>query len=334
MSLRFDKDTLKEVYDEEIRRFGIGPGARNRLQQFLEVDLMRITNDGRTQLTQEQLLPLIHQMNTFTTADIVAYCLQLYYNDNDVTESLYSSGIERTTAYFDTVRCEPSHPTYPGESKPEYIETVLFNCFSKYITKKGYRARDIYRFIIRFGCIFNVLSSINIVIRAFTLLSNNNFFLQSGESGTDSDRNVFTGSGKTVILTSNLYSQIVSSSLDSVSGPFLLKVNYGNLDRLDARPYAYVLSTLFYMRDNRVNDYEGTRLRIMQEADQARQKQRQKQQDLEKWMEWRMNSMHGTQGGKKGIRIKSKKNKKTKNSKNTYHFRNSSRRQKKNKTNY
>ena len=33
MSLRFEKNILKEVYDEEIRHFGISPGANNKIKK-------------------------------------------------------------------------------------------------------------------------------------------------------------------------------------------------------------------------------------------------------------------------------------------------------------
>ena len=310
MSLRFEKNILKEVYDEEIRHFGISPGANNKIKQFLEQDIMVMTNDGRNQLTQQQMLLAINNMNMFTSADIFTYCLQLYYDGGDVTESLYSSGIERTSAYFDTIQCKPPHPTYVGESKPEYIETVMFRCFSNYIVKKGYRAKDVYRFMIRFGCIYNAMSSINIIMQVFTLLSNNDYYLRSGnlDEGSEhghADRNLFTGSGKIINFTSSSYSQITSRSFINVRGqPFLLTIDYGNLDRLDARPYAYVLQALFYMRDNRVSDYEGTKMRLMQEDIQRQQRQ----QELDRWLEARTQGFlqaGGNGGGNK--RRKSKK---------------------------
>jgi len=339
MSLVFNKNTLKEVYDEEISRFKISPGANNRIKQFLEQDIMRMTNDGRDQLTQQQLLWAVNIMNTFTSADIVTYCLQLYYDgeEGDASESLYSSGIERTSAYFDTIQCEPPHPTYVGESKPEYIETVMFRCFSKYIINKGYRARDIYRFMIRFGCIFNAMSSVNIIRQVFTLLSKNDYYLRSGnlDEGSEhgyTDRNIFTGNGKIINLTSSLYSQITDRSYTDVGGqPFLLTIDYGNLDRLDAHPYAYVLPTLFYMRDNRVNDYEGTKRIVIREYLERRQEERRLQEERQQqqhyakeWMKSRMQL--GTQGGGGGrvrvraIKIKSKKNKRmiNKNKSNRY----------------
>jgi hypothetical protein len=322
MSLRFNKDTLKEVYDEEITHFKISPGANNRIKEFLEQDIMRMTNDGRNQLTQPQILWAMNYMNTFTSADIVAYCLQLYYDgdEGDASESLYSSGIERTSAYFDTIQCEPPHPTYVGESKPEYIETVMFRCFSKYIINKGYRARDIYRFMIRFGCIFNAMSSVNIIRQVFTLLSKNDYYLRSGnlDEGSEhgyTDRNIFTGNGKIINLTSSLYSQITDRSYTDVGGqPFLLTIDYGNLDRLDAHPYAYVLPTLFYMRDNRVNDYEETKRIVIQEDLEQRQEeirlQEERQQEQHYAKEWMKSRMQlGTKGGGKvrARKIKSKK---------------------------
>jgi hypothetical protein len=322
MSLRFNKDTLKEVYHEEITHFKISPGANNRIKEFLEQYIMRMTNDGRNQLTQPQILWTMNYMNTFTSADIVAYCLQLYYDgdEGDASESLYSSGIERTSAYFDTIQCEPPHPTYVGESKPEYIETVMFRCFSKYIINKGYRARDIYRFMIRFGCISNAMSSVNIIRQVFTLLSKNDYYLRSGnlDEGSEhgyADRNIFTGNGKIINLTSSLYSQITDRSYTDVGGqPFLLTIDYGNLDRLDAHPYAYVLPTLFYMRDNRVNDYEETKRIVIQEDLEQRQEEirlqeerRQQQHYANEWMKSRMQL--GTKGGGKvrARKIKSKK---------------------------
>lgn len=347
MSLIFNKDILKEVYDEEISRFKISPGANNRIKQFLEQDIMRMTNDGRNQLTQPQILWAMNYMNTFTSADIVAYCLQLYYDgeEGDASESLYSSGIERTSAYFDTIQCEPPHPTYVGESKPEYIETVMFRCFSKYIIKKGYRARDIYRFMIRFGCIFNAMSSVNIIRQVFTLLSKNDYYLRSGnlDEGSEhgyTDRNIFTGNGKIINLTSSLYSQITDRSYTDVGGqPFLLTIDYGNLDRLDAHPYAYVLPTLFYMRDNRVNDYEVTKRIVIREFIERQQEERRLQEErrqqkhyANEWMKSRMQL--GTQGGGSGRararKIKSKKSRKIKMNKKVHSSRNKSCKRRKN----
>jgi hypothetical protein len=342
MSLSFNKDILKEVYDEEISRFKISPGANNRIKQFLE-DIMRITNDGRDRSSQQQLLQVANIMNTFTSADIVAYCLQLYYDEGDTSESLYSSGIERTSAYFDTIQCEPPHPTYIGESKPEYIETVMFRCFSNYVTKKGYRARDIYRFMIRFGCISNAMSSVNIIRQVFTLLSKNDYYLRSGnlDEGSEhgyTDRNILTGNGKIINLTSSLYSQITDRSYTDVGGqPFLLTIDYGNLDRLDAHPYAYVLPTLFYMRDNRVNDYEGTKrivirefLERQQEEIRLQEERRQQQHYANEWMKSRMQL--GTQGGGSGRarKIKSKKSRKIKMNKKVHSSRNKSCKRRKN----
>ena len=323
MSLRFNKDTLKEVYHEEITHFKISPGANNRIKEFLEQYIMRMTNDGRNQLTQPQILWTMNYMNTFTSADIVAYCLQLYYDgdEGDASESLYSSGIERTSAYFDTIQCEPPHPTYVGESKPEYIETVMFRCFSKYIINKGYRARDIYRFMIRFGCISNAMSSVNIIRQVFTLLSKNDYYLRSGnlDEGSEhgyADRNIFTGNGKIINLTSSLYSQITDRSYKDVGGqPFLLTIDYGNLDRLDAHPYAYVLPTLFYIRDNRINDYEGTKQRLQLEQRRLQEEEKIRRERSLDW--YGITNPLGRQGGG---RKKSKKNKmmKHKNKSNRY----------------
>ena len=73
-----------------------------------------------------------------------------------------------------------------------------------------------------------------------------------------------------------MFSQITTSSFENVSGqPFMLTINYGNLATLDSHPYAYILPTLFYMRDNRINDYEGTKRRVIQERQQM---ERQRQQ--------------------------------------------------------
>ena len=342
MSLSFNKDILKEVYDEEISRFKISPGANNRIKQFLE-DIMRITNDGRDRSSQQQLLQVANIMNTFTSADIVAYCLQLYYDERDTSESLYSSGIERTSAYFDTIQCEPPHPTYIGESKPEYIETVMFRCFSNYVTKKGYRARDIYRFMIRFGCISNAMSSVNIIRQVFTLLSKNDYYLRSGnlDEGSEhgyTDRNILTGNGKIINLTSSLYSQITDRSYTDVGGqPFLLTIDYGNLDRLDAHPYAHVLPTLFYMRDNHINDYETTKRIVIREFLERQQEERRLQEErlLQKkyakdWMESRMQL--GTKGGGSGRvrKIKSKKSRKIKMNKKVNYSHNKSCKRRKN----
>ena len=112
---------------------------------------------------------------------------------------------------------------------------------------------------------------------------------------------MFTGERKLVNVSSRMYSQITTSSYENVSGqPFILTIDYGNITTLDARPYAYVLQTLFYMRDNRVVDYEGTKMRLMQEDIQRQQKQK---EYVYRWMESRMQLV--TQGGG---RRKSKKN--------------------------
>lgn len=300
MSLRFDKNTLKQAYDEELRDFGIGPNAPNRIKQLLD-QVGEIIGEGQNQLTQKQLSSVINQTNMLTTADIVAYCLQSYYDQDQVDESLYSSGIERTTAYFNDTACEPAH--IEEEDKVDYIETVLFRCFSNYMIKKGYRAKDIYRYMIRFGCIFNPRS--NIIVQLFNNLSNRYYLrsanLEEGSHYGYTDRNMFTGERKLVNVSSRMYSQITTSSFENVSGqPFILTIDYGNITTLDARPYAYVLQTLFYMRDNRVGDYEGTKMRLMQEDIQRQQKQK---EYVNRWMESRMQL--GTQGGG---RRKSKKN--------------------------
>jgi hypothetical protein len=154
------------------------------------------------------------------------------------------------------------------------------------------------------------MSSINIIMQVFTLLSNNDYYLRSGnlDEGSEhghADRNLFTGSGKIINFTSSSYSQITSRSFINVRGqPFLLTIDYGNLDRLDARPYAYVLQALFYMRDNRVSDYEGTKMRLMQEDIQRQQRQ----QELDRWLEARTQGFlqaGGNGGGNK--RRKSKR---------------------------
>lgn len=300
MSLRFDKNDLEEAYKEELRDFGIGPGATNRIKQLLD-QVSEIIGEDQTQLTEKQLSSVVNQMNMLTTADIVAYCLQSYYDQDQVDESLYSSGIERTTAYFNDTPCEPAHKE--EQSKVDYIETVLFRCFSNYMIKKGYRAKDIYRYMIRFGCIFNPRS--NIIVQLFNNLSNR-YYLQSAnlEEGSEygyADRNMFTGERKSVNVSSRMYSQITTSSFQNVSGqPFILTIDYGNIATLDARPYAYVLSTLFYMRDNRVSDYDGTKRMLIEQDLKRRQEQK---EYVNRWMEARMQL--GTQGGG---RRKSRKN--------------------------
>ena len=313
MSISFNKTILKEVFDEEIVRFRIGPGASNRLKQLLDY-IDNMLENG--QLTQQQLLWIINQINFSTSADIVAYCLQSYYDENDINESLYSSGIERTAAYFNDIPCEPTHPTHPNETKAEYIESVLFRCFSNYMIKKGYRAKDIYRCMIRFGCIYNPRS--NAIVKLFNNLSNG-YFLRSAnlDQGSEygfTDRNMFSGQGNAINFSSSIVSQITSSSFTDVGGqPFLLTIDYGNLNRLDARPYAYILPTLFYMRDHRVNDFQGVKLRIMREQ-QDEKRRMQQQQNLEKWME--MRTQLGTQGGERRQTRKVKATKILKKSKN------------------
>jgi hypothetical protein len=318
MSLRFDKNTLKQAYEEELSYFRIGPNAPNRIKQLLD-QVSEIIGEGQNQLTQKQLSSVINQTNMLTTADIVAYCLQSYYDQDQIDESLYSSGIERTTAYFNDTPCEPAH--IEEEDKVDYIETVLFRCFSNYMIKKGYRAKDIYRYMIRFGCIFNPRS--NIIVQLFNNLSNR-YYLRSAnlEEGSEygyTDRNMFTGERKLVNVSSRMYSQITTSSFQNVSGqPFMLTIDYGNITTLDARPYAYVLQALFYMRDNRVSNYEGTKMRLMQEDIQRRQRQQQeiqqqrqqKQQELDRWLEARTQGFlqAGGNGGGNIKRRKSRKN--------------------------
>jgi hypothetical protein len=347
--MQFNKDILKQAYDEELRHFRISPNETNAIKQLLDqIDDMTI--QGRNQLTKEQLLSVIAQTNMFTTADIVAYCLQTYYDQRererehdeefDINESLYSSGIERTNAYFDDAPCLP--PYSHEVPKVDYIEKVLFQYFSSYMIKRGYRATDIYRYMIRFGCILNPRS--NIIVLLFNNLSNDYFLrspnLDEGSEYGYTDRNMFTGQRKVVNLSSKMYSQITRSSYYNVTGqPFILTIDYGNIITLDARPYAYVLQALFYMRDNNVSDYEGTKIRIIQEAEEEEaevqrenlQKQREQlrkklreKQVTENWWEARTQGFLQPGGGNR--RIKSKKNKKVKVNKKTHYSRNKSRR--------
>lgn len=343
--MQFEKDILTRVYQEELIYFRIRPNETNRIKQLLDqIDVM--TGQGRNPLTQEQLLSVIAQTNMFTTADIVAYCLQSYYdqrNEFNINESLYSSGIERTNAYFDDAPCLPPHS---DESKVDYIEKVLFKCFSSYMIKKGYRATDIYRYMIRFGCILNPRS--NIVVLLFNNLSNGYYLrspnLEEGSEHGFTDRNMFTGERNVVNLSSRMYSQITTSSFYNVSGqPFMLTIDYGNIITLDAHPYAVVLQALFYMRDNNVSDYERTKIRIMREEDERRQaeeeeekrvkqqllreqrrQQLRQEQAMNQWLEARTQGFLQPGGGNR--RIKSKKNKKVKVNKKTHYLRNKSRR--------
>ena len=280
--MQFDKDILKQAYEEELRHFGIRSNGTNAIKQLLD-QIDEMTGQGRNPLTQEQLLSVIAQTNMFTTADIVAYCLQSYYDqggEDEVSESLYSSGIERTSAYFDNAPCLPAHSD--EVPKVDYIEKVLFKCFSSYMIKKGYReVMDIYRYMIRFGCILNPRS--NIIVLLFNNLSNI-YYLRSAnlDEGSEygyTDRNMFTG--ELTNLSSKMYSQITTSSFYDVSGqPFMLTIDYGNIITLDAHPYAVVLQALFYMRDKRVNDYERTKIRIMR-GDIEREQQEEEQQAKE-----------------------------------------------------
>ena len=337
--MQFDKDILKQAYEEELRHFGIRSNGTNAIKQLLD------QIGSSTPVTQKQV---IDRMNMFTTTDIVAYCLQSYYDQRerehdeefDINESLYSSGIERTSAYFDDTPCLPA---YSDEvTKVDYIENVLFKCFSHYMITKGYRARDIYSYMIRFGCILNPRS--NIFVLLFNNLSNDYFLrspnLDEGSEYGYTDRNMFTGQRKVVNLSSKMYSQITRSSYYNVTGqPFILTIDYGNIITLDARPYAYILQALFYMRDNNVSDYEGTKIRIIQEAEEEEaevqrenlQKQREQlrkqlreKQVTENWFKSRL--LFGNQGGGRERRIKSKKNKKVKVNKKTHYSRNKSRR--------
>lgn len=347
--MQFDKNILKQAYEEELRHFGIRPNETNAIKQLLD-QIDDMTRQGRNQLTKEQLLSVIAQTNMFTTTDIVAYCLQTYYDQRererehdegfDINESLYSSGIERTSAYFDDTPCLPAHSD--EVTKVDYIENVLFKCLSSYMIKKGYRAIDIYRYMIRFGCILNPRS--NIIVLLFNNLSNDYFLrspnLDEGSEYGYTDRNMFTGQRNVVNLSSKMYSQITRSSYQNVTGqPFILTIDYGNIITLDARPYAYVLQALFYMRDNNVSDYEGTKIRIIQEAEEEaaevqreqlqlqRNQQREKLQEETKLRNWfDLKNQLGSQGGGRERRIKSKKNKKVKVNKKMHYSRNKSRR--------
>ena len=320
--MQFDKDILTRVYQEELNYFGIGPNGTNRIKQLLD-QVNDMMGEGQNPLTQEQLLSVIAQTNMFTTADIVAYCLQSYYDQRDefdINESLYSSGIERTNAYFDDAPCLP--PYSHEVPKVDYIENVLFKCFSSYMIKKGYRATDIYRYMIRFGCIFNPRS--NIVVSLFNNLSTR--YLRGAEEGNEygfTGGNMFTGKGNVVNLSSRMYLQITTSSFyNDVSGqPFMVTIDYGNIKKLNARPYAVILQALFYMRDNNVNDYE----RIVFDLAERRQQLRQ-EQVMNEWLKSRSRSLFGNQGGGRERRIKSKKNKKVKVNKKTHYSRNKSRR--------
>jgi hypothetical protein len=165
-------------------------------------------------------------------------------------------------------------------------------------------------------------------VQLFNNLSNR-YYLRSAnlEEGSEygyTDRNMFTGERKLVNVSSRMYSQITTSSFQNVSGqPFILTIDYGNIATLDARPYAYVLSTLFYMRDNRVSSYEGTKMRLMQEDIQRQQRQQQeiqqqrqqKQQELDRWLEARTQGFLQA-GGNGGGNIKRRKSKKIINMKN------------------
>lgn len=334
--MQFDENILKQAYEEELRHFGIRSNGTNAIKQLLD----QIGSREVTPVTQKQVTD---RMNMFTTADIVAYCLQSYYDQRDefdINESLYSSGIERTSAYFNDDPCLPAHND--ELPKVEYIENVLFKCFSPYMITKGYRAMDIYRYMIRFGCILNPRS--NIFVLLFNNLSNRYYLrsanLDEGSEHGFTDKNMFTGQRNVVNLSSRMQSQITRSDFLNVAGqPFMLTIDYGNIITLDARPYAYVLQALFYMRDNNVSDYEGTKIRIIQEAEEKAaeeqreevqqgrnllRKQLQQQQVTKNWLESR--SLFGNQGGGRERRIKSKKYKKVKVNKKTHYSRNKSRR--------
>lgn len=328
--LKFDPKTLKEVYDEEIRHFGIRENGMNRVKRlFNYVDT--IIGNGQNQLTEEQLLAVIHETNILTSADVVTFCLQSYYDppENEVTESLYSSGIERTVALFDSIPCEPSHPTHEGETKAEYIDNVMFPCFLKYMMPKKYEPKDVYRCIIRFGCMFNPRS--NVIVKLFNNLSNG-YLLQSVnlEEGSEhgfGDRNEFTGEGNIIKFSSKNYSQITNpSAFSHVGGQhFMLTIDYGNIMKLDARPFAYILPTLLSMAQTpNTSDYEGTKRRVIQEDNERRQiieqqreqqrqellrRQQERQAELNQWLRARTEGFLLPGGSKKR---KSKKNKKMK----------------------
>ena len=316
--MNFDKNILKQAYDEEVRFFGIGPGATNRIKQFVD-QVSEMIGTG-IQLTPQQLSLVMTQMNMFTTRDIVAYCLQSYYdqsqedeqgqlegqedkgNVNDTLyDSLYTSGIERTAAYFDDARCKPTYN--PSYSILEYIETVLFRCFSNYTIPKGYKAKNIYRLFIRFGCIFNPRS--NIIVHLFNNLSNG-YYLRSINLDSENeepryiDRNIFTGQKNVVHFKTKMNSKITTAFSDNLE-VFMMDIDYGNIYTLDARPYAFMLPTLFYMRDHNSSDYEGTKMMIMRRQEEQRQ---------EESADWYGTSNYARQGG---ARKKSKKNKNIKN---------------------
>jgi len=298
--MEFNKDLFKQVFDEECRRHLIRQGGVNRVKTLLE-DVDRMSMRGDTQLTAKQQQIVINKMNELTTDDTYIYCLQSYYDlsPEEATESFYSSGIERTAAYFNQTGCEPS---YSGEGKQEYIETVLFPCFSAFFTSKETKPNDIYRFFIRFGCIFNPRA--NIIVLLFNILSNNEYFLRSGnlDEGSEygyTDQNIFSEQGfSDVNFKSRMMLQITTSSFSNVAGqPFMMNIDYGSIITLDGRPYAFVLPTLFYMRDHNVNDYEGTKTMIMR-----------RQEEVEgESTDWYGMGNYARQGGG---RKKSKKNKK------------------------
>ena len=315
--MEFNKELFKQVFDEECSRHLIREGGVNRVKTLLE-DVDRMSRRGDTQLTAKQQQIVINKMNELTTDDTYIYCLQSYYDlsPQEATESFYSSGIERTAAYFNKTGCEPA---YSGEGKQDYIETVLFPCFSAFFISKGTKPNDIYRFFIRFGCIFNPRA--NIIVLLFNILSNNEYFLRSGnlDEGSEygyTDQNIFSeqefseqGSSeqgsRDVNFTSRMMLQITTSSFTNVAGqPFMMNIDYGSIITLDAHPYAFVLPTLFYMRDRSVNDYEGTKRRFIQIQRRQQEEQRRQQENMEGWMEARMQL--GSQGGG---RKKSKKNK-------------------------
>jgi hypothetical protein len=82
---------------------------------------------------------------------------------------------------------------------------------------------------------------------------------------------------------------------------FMMDIDYGNIYTLDARPYAFMLPTLFYMRDHNSSDYEGTKMMIMRRQEEQRQeKKRQEYSD----MDWYGMGNYARQGG---ARKKSKK---------------------------
>jgi hypothetical protein len=82
----------------------------------------------------------------------------------------------------------------------------------------------------------------------------------------------------------------------------MMDIDYGNIYTLDARPYAFMLPTLFYMRDHNSSDYEGTKTIIMRRQEEQRQEEERRRRS----MDWYGVDNPARQGG---ARKKSKKNK-------------------------